>query len=330
MSETRQQVRTLTVREDEDGQRLDRYLKKHIGRTPFALVQKIIRTGQVRVDGKRAKMDTRIYVGQQVRIPPVEDKHGPVTFKKLPGDADLLKSMIVFDDGDLMVMNKPYGLATQGGSKITRHVDGLLELMTDRKGVRPKLVHRLDRDTSGLLIAARKLATVQKMGKIFQGREIRKYYWAVTVGVPEPREGAVVMPLGKGTGSMKDTMVHDAEFGKYAKTEFSVLETAGNSAAFVAFWPRTGRTHQIRAHATYGLETPLLGDEKYNGMTKEFDDLGVATRLHLHAWRIICPNPNGKGFLDLKAPLPQDLKATFKAFGFHADPKADPFVDIDL
>ena len=323
-------VRNLKVKDDEDGQRVDRWLKKHIGKTPFALMQKMIRTGQVRVDGKRVKPDTRIFAGQEVRIPPMENKHGPTKFKPQAGDKDFLKSITLYDDGDILVLNKPYGLPSQGGSKITRHVDGLLEVLTNKKGVRPKLVHRLDRDTSGILICARKVKTVRALGRIFQQKDIRKYYWGITIGVPEEMEGAVIAPLGKGVGDMKDIMIVDEEAGKYSKTEFSVLETAGKDASFVAFWPRTGRTHQIRAHATYGLGTPLLGDDKYQGVTDIFDSIGASARLHLHAYRIMCPHPNEQGFLDIRAPLPQDLKKSFSAFGFHGDTNSDTFEDIEI
>lgn len=318
-------VKIIKVKQDDDGQRLDRWMKKHIGRTPFALTQKMICTGQVRVDGKRAKPDTKLVAGQEVRLPPMEDKHGPTTFRPQTGDRDLLKSITVYDDGDMLVLNKPYGLPSQGGSKITRHVDGILELLTDRKGLRPKLAHRLDRDTSGLLICARKRGTLQKLGKIFQQKDIRKYYWAITIGVPEMTEGSVIAPLGKGDGYQKDMMIIDEEFGKYARTEYSVVETAGQDAALVAFWPRTGRTHQIRAHATYALECPLLGDDKYGGQTDAFDSIGASTRLHLHAYRIIFPHPNEKKMMDINAPLPTDLKKSWQAFGFSANVGDDPF-----
>lgn len=321
-------VENVIVDEASDGQRLDRWLKKQIGNTPFALLQKMIRTGQVRVDGKRVKGDVRISVGQEVRLPPMEDKHGPTQFKPKAGDKDFLKSITLFDDGDILVINKPYGLPAQGGSKITRHVDGLLESMTDKKGLRPKLAHRLDRDTSGVLICARKRATLEKLGKIFQSRDIRKYYWAITVGVPEVTQGSLIAPLGKGTGTMKDTMIIDEEEGKFAKTEYAVLESAGHDAAAIAFWPRTGRTHQIRAHATYALDCPILGDDKYQGVTDSFDAIGVSARLHLHAYRVQFVHPKTGQIMDVKAPLPQDLKKSWSAFGFDANIHDDPFENV--
>ena len=321
-------VENVIVDEASDGQRLDRWLKKQIGNTPFALLQKMIRTGQVRVDGKRVKGDARISAGQEVRLPPMEDKHGPTQFKPKAGDKDFLKSITLFDDGDILVINKPYGLPAQGGSKITRHVDGLLESMTDKKGLRPKLAHRLDRDTSGVLICARKRATLEKLGKIFQSRDIRKYYWAITVGVPEVTQGSLIAPLGKGTGTMKDTMIIDEEEGKFAKTEYAVLESAGHDAAAIAFWPRTGRTHQIRAHATYALDCPILGDDKYQGVTDLFDAIGVSARLHLHAYRVQFVHPKTGQIMDVKAPLPQDLKKSWSAFGFDANIHDDPFENV--
>lgn len=323
-------VKFLNVKPDEDNQRLDRYLRKHIGKVPFSLIQKIIRTGQVRVDGKRGKTDTRLSEGQQIRIPPVEEKHGPTQFKPRKGDLEKLRAMIIYDDGDLLVLNKPYGVPTQGGSKINYHIDGLLKLMEDSKGVRPKLTHRLDRDTSGLLICARSAKTVRAMGQVFKSKNIRKYYWAVTIGVPEQYQGIIDAPLGKGEGALKDTMVIDTEGGKASRTEYSILDTAASTAALVAFWPRTGRTHQIRAHASTVLGTPILGDVKYGGMEETFEGLNLSERLHLHAFRIQCPHPNGKGILDLSAPLPDDLKKSWKAFNFASDTNLDPFDHIDI
>ncbi|MFN3826617.1 MAG: RluA family pseudouridine synthase [Micavibrio sp.] len=326
-------VQLQTVAEDDDGQRLDRWLKKMVPGVPYALLQKMMRTGQIRVDGKRAKAETRLLAGQTVRIPPVDIKTGDKRghhFIDEEGDRKFLESMVIYDDGDLMALNKPFGLPVQGGSGIKRHVDGLLELMTSKKGVKPRLVHRLDRDTSGILLVARSLKMAQAMGRMFSGRDIRKYYWAVTVPVPEVLNGTIRMALAKGEGHEKDMMVPDEEFGKKATTEFAVLDRAGKKAAFVAFWPRTGRTHQIRVHAASGLSCPLLGDEKYGGDVEDFDDMGLSARLHLHARRVIFPHPLTGKKIDITAPLPDDLRKTWKAFGFQHNSKEDPFADIEL
>ena len=327
------EVQQLTVADDDDGQRLDRWLKKTMPGVPYALLQKMMRTGQVRVNGKRAKAETRLESGQTVRVPPFSAGTGDKTgnhFTPDEGDRKFLESMIIYDDGDLVALNKPYGLAVQGGSGIRRHIDGLLELMTSKKGVKPRLVHRLDRDTSGVLLVARSLKMAQAMGAMLSGREIRKYYWALTVPVPEVMDGTIRMALIKGDGHYKDMMVVDEIDGKKATTEFRVLERAGRKAAFVAFWPRTGRTHQIRVHAASGLKCPIYGDEKYGGDIHDLDDLSLSGRLHLHARRVIFPHPVTGKLVDITAPLPDDMRNTWKTFNFDHNLKDDPFADIDL
>jgi len=327
------EVQQLTVADDDDGQRLDRWLKKAMPGVPYALIQKMMRTGQVRVNGKRAKAETRLESGQTVRIPPFDAKSGDKTgnhFAADEGDRKFLEDMIIYDDGDLLALNKPYGLAVQGGSGIRRHIDGLLDLMTSKKGVKPRLVHRLDRDTSGVLLVARSLKMAQAMGAMFSGRDIRKYYWALTVPVPEVQDGTIRMALIKGDGRYKDMMVVDEVDGKKATTEFRVLERAGRKAAFVAFWPRTGRTHQIRVHAASGLNCPIYGDEKYGGDIPDLDDLEISGRLHLHARRVIFPHPVTGKLVDITAPLPDDMRKTWKTFNFDHNLKDDPFSDIEL
>lgn len=326
-------VQQLTVADDDDGQRLDRWLKKAMPGVPYALLQKMMRTGQVRVNGKRAKAETRLESGQTVRVPPFDVKSGNKTgnqFVPDEGDRKYLESMIIYDDGDLMALNKPYGLPVQGGSGIRRHIDGMLDVLTSKKGVKPRLVHRLDRDTSGILLVARSLKMAQAMGRMFSGRDIRKYYWAIIVPVPEVSNGTVRMALAKGEGPQKDMMVVDEIDGKKATTEFSILDRAGRKAAFAAFWPRTGRTHQIRVHASSGLGCPILGDEKYGGDVSDFDDMGLHGRLHLHARRVMFPHPVTGKMVDITAPLPDDLRKTWKAFNFNVNDKSDPFSDIDL
>ena len=333
MSTSKNDVQQLTVADDDDGQRLDRWLKKAMPGVPYALLQKMMRTGQVRVNGKRAKAETRLESGQTVRIPPFDAKSGDKTgnhFTPDEGDRKVLESLIIYDDGDLLALNKPYGLAVQGGSGIRRHMDGLLELMTSKKGVKPRLVHRLDRDTSGVLLVARSLKMAQAMGSMFSGRDIRKYYWALTVPVPEVMDGTIRMALNKGEGKYKDMMVVDEIDGKKATTEVRVIERAGRKAAFVAFWPRTGRTHQIRVHAASGLGCPIYGDEKYGGDIPDLDDLHISGRLHLHARRVIFPHPVTGKLIDITAPLPDDMRKSWKAFNFDHNLKDDPFADIEL
>lgn len=326
-------VKIVTVAQDDDGQRLDRWLKKNAPDLPYALLQKLMRKGQIRVDGKRAKTDTRLAAGQEVRIPPSSDEGKQDRyFRAQKGDAELLKSMILYDDGDLVVLNKPAGIAAQGGLRVERHIDGLLEHMADAEGSKPKLCHRLDRDTSGLLVLARSREIAAKMGKAFENKNIRKYYWALVAPAPEENEGSIVAPLAKGEDSFKDMMVVDEENGKFARTEFKVIERAAKKAAFLALWPRTGRTHQLRVHCQVA-GFPIIGDEKYGNDDAAADmiqALGLAPRLHLHAARLILPHPGGKGVLDLRAPLPPELRKSWGDFGFDYDFSDDPFADIRL
>lgn len=314
----------ITVPEDDDGQRLDRWLKKHM---PFGLAQKLIRKGAVRIDGRKAKQDTKLSAGQQVRLPPFE---APEEKAKKQGvsaeDEAFIRSLVIYKDEDVIILNKPHGLAVQGGTNIRKHIDGMLDALVSRKGVRPRIVHRLDKDTSGVLILARSAEAARALGRLFKGRDVKKIYWAVTVPAPEQNEGTVNAPLIKAGGGQKERMVIDDKDGKKAVTDFVVLERAAKQAAFVAFWPRTGRTHQIRVHAADVLGCPVLGDGKYGGAAAYLDGPDIAGRLHLHARRMILPHPVQKGkVLDIAAPLPDDLAAGWRAFGFDTNLAADPF-----
>lgn len=322
-------VRTFKVGEDDDGQRIDRWLKKNLPKMPYALLQKMLRTGQVRVDGKRAKPETRLLAGQEVRVPPMEDKDPNTTFHKRDDDGDFLKSITLYDDGEILALNKPYGLPVQGGPNIKRHIDGMLWAMTNKKGVRPRLTHRLDRDTSGVLICARSLKTTQALGKIFESREIRKYYWALVAPPPEKAEGQIRASIRKGEGARKEAMVVDEKEGKDSITLYKTIQKT-DDAAFMAFWPRTGRMHQIRIHTGDVLGCPIIGDEKYNGLTDLIDKKHISGRLHLHAWRIMLPHPKTGEKLVITAPLADDLRASWKAFGFNSDFDENVFADIPL
>lgn len=320
-------VRHMTVSEDDDGQRLDRWFKRHVPELPYGLAQKLMRKGQVRVDGKRAKADTRLSAGQDIRIPPIEDeKQDKKPAKKgvSKEDAEFIRSLVIYEDKDVIAINKPHGLATQGGTNTKRHVDGMLDALAGKDGVKPRLVHRLDKDTSGVLLLARSSKIATELGKTFKGRDIKKIYWAVTAGVPADHEASIKAPITKAGGPQKEKMVVDDKEGKFAITDYTVLEQAGDKAAFVAFWPRTGRTHQIRVHATL-MECPILGDGKYGGPEAQIEGFPVQRQMHLHAWRLILPHPGRKGVLDIQAPLPPELKKTWKDLGFNYKYKGDPF-----
>ncbi len=331
-------VRHITVKEDDDGQRLDRWLKRYVPELPFGLAQKLIRKGQLRVDGKRAKTDTRLGAGQDVRIPPVEGEGAKSARKKKISqeDAAFIRSLVIYDDGDVLAINKPYGLATQGGSKVERNVDDLMEALADKDGVKPRLVHRLDKDTSGVMILARSAKVAKALGDTFKGRDIKKIYWAICSPAPEIQEGFIKAPIHKIGTVGREHIVVDEE-GKFAHTEYTVVENAYTQAAFVAFWPRTGRTHQIRVHAAF-MGFGVLGDPKYRAKPDpesklpppDFSQMKLADRLHLHAQRIICPHPVKKGMLDIAAPLPPELAKSWKEFGFNAKYKGDPFEGVEV
>ena len=322
-------VRHITIVADEDGQRLDRWLKKRLPDIPYGLAQKLIRDGQLRVDGKRAKADTRLKEGQDVRIPPVHEK--AVGEKPKLGDkaAAFMQSLVIYDDGEIVAINKPHGLATQGGTNTRHHVEGMLDALKNKEGVRPRLVHRLDKETSGVLLLARSAKMAKILGELFKGRDIKKIYWAAVTPIPEQNEGTIRAPIAKGLFKDKERMVVDEEEGKKAFTDYVVLETMGKDAAFVAFWPRTGRTHQIRLHAEV-MGCPVIGDAKYGEKSQNIDGLDLSNRLHLHARRVLFRNPSRKGWIDIVAPLPADLQQSWKALGFSANLKTDPFGDIEL
>ena len=258
------------VKKDEQDMRLDRWLKTHYPELPFGQMQRILRKGEVRVEGKRAKANDRLEAGMKIRIPPMnfEKSDRPETEATPKGpdprDEKLAKSLVIYRDADIIGINKPAGLAVQGGSKTERHLDGMLDFLQFDADDRPRLVHRLDKDTSGVMLLARNRLTAAQLGDAFKTKETRKVYWAITAGIPDIESGTINMPLTKGGGQGKERVFVDEEEGKEAITEFKVLERAGKRLALVALWPRTGRTHQLRAHMA-ALGTPILGDGKYGG-----------------------------------------------------------------
>lgn len=322
------EVKHLKVGPQDDGQRLDRWIKKNVPGLPYVLALKFMRKGQIRVDGKRAKNDTRLSEGQEIRLPPFKPgQTSMATFTSHKDDAQMMKSIVIYDDGDIVAINKPHGLASQGGKNIARHVDGLTEHLADKKGQRPLLLHRLDRDTSGVLLMARKPETVRRLGKAFMSRDMKKVYWAVTIPAPERDTGQIDAPLNKGTGLFKDMMVVDPKEGKHSLTLFKVMDRVGKQAAFVAFSPRTGRTHQIRVHAAH-MGCPLLGDERYG---KQDPDAPIQSkRLHLHARSLRFKHPASGKPVTILAPLPKDLRETWKTLGLEESVDEDPFSENGL
>ncbi len=320
-------VQYLEVSDDENGQRLDRFLQKHLKGVPTGLLQKLMRKGQIRVDSKRAKTSTRLESGQKVRIPPMEERAQSEKNKVTDKDADLIRSIVIYDDGDIIALNKPAGLATQGGTNIKRHIDGMLDVLVDKNGVRPRLIHRLDKDTSGILLLARSADMARQMGKIFQGRDIRKIYWALTVPAPEINSGEIRAPILKAGGAGNEKMVVNVEEGQKATTLFDIIERAHKQLAFVAFWPLTGRTHQIRVHAAH-MGCPIVGDGKYGGAEAMIEGVDHAKRVHLHARSVRFKHPRTKKLIEITAPLADDLQKSWKNFGFDVNSDYTPFQDI--
>jgi 23S rRNA pseudouridine955/2504/2580 synthase len=320
-------IEKRAVRADDDGLRLDRWLKKYYPSLPHALVQKLVRTGQVRIDGGRATADARLCTGQEIRVPThfAENTAEPQpSLKPPPGmskaDRDFIERMIIFEDEHLFILNKPFGIAVQGGTGTTRHIDGLLAGMADRfGGERPRLVHRLDRDTTGILVVAKDRQTAARLGRLFQTRSVQKIYWAIVRGVPKPAQGKVEAPLVKAAGPDGDRVRKarpgEQELAQHATTYYSVIDRAAHSVAWLSLKPVTGRQHQLRAHMDI-LGTPILGDQKYGGVAEMPMD-GIENKLHLHARRLTLKD--GKiGDIDISAPLPQHLAIAFEHFGFDA------------
>jgi 23S rRNA pseudouridine955/2504/2580 synthase len=310
-------VRQFTVRPDDDGVRLDRWFKRHLPQVGFATVSRWARTGQIRIDGKRAKPEDRLSAGQVLRVPPGgEQPRGKAAKRKIELTEEQIaaaEAMVLEKTPAAIVLNKPPGLATQGGTKTHSHVDGLLDAFVTGDGPRPRLVHRLDKDTSGVLLIARTPGSAAFFSKRFSGRSAKKVYWALVTGVPDVAHGMIDAPLAKQPGTGGEKMHVDEEGGQPAKTRYRVVERAGNAAAWVELEPLTGRTHQLRAHMA-AIGHPIVGDGKYGGQDA-FLTGSVSRKMHLHARRLIIDHPEGDK-LDVTAPLPEHFAATMAQMGF--------------
>lgn len=345
-------VQTFRVSEDEEGMRLDRWFKRRIPSLSLSHLNKIVRTGEVRVDGARVKTATRLAQGQSVRVPPLklDTPAAPPAPEISPADLGALRDMILYEDKDLMALNKPFGLAVQGGSGMTRHIDGMLASMPNERGDRPVLVHRLDRDTSGVLLVAKTRRIAADLGAIFRSRQARKIYWALVEGAPKPPQGRISLYLAKGEdmgaarpprrgedarGTFEKMRVasHGDEDARHSVTYYAIVDKAAPRLAWLSMKPVTGRTHQLRAHAE-AIGHPIIGDPKYGSKPKNdpsrADPLraipeDVERKLHLLARRLILPHPGG-GILDATAPLPPHMQRTFDMFGFDVK-RYDPIED---
>ena len=311
-------VRLFTVGFDDDGIRLDRWFKRHLPDTSFTAVAKWARTGQLRVDGARATPGDRIVAGQQLRVPPPEPvrEDAPAERQRTPLTPDQVafaQEMVIHRDPQALVLNKPPGLATQGGTKTTEHVDALLDGLQDEAQGRPKLVHRLDKDTSGALLVARTSRAAAFFAKTFSGRTAKKVYWALIVDVPSIEDGTVELPIAKQPGTGGEKMHVDEENGQTARTRYRVIERAGNRCAWVELQPFTGRTHQLRVHMA-AIGHPIVGDGKYGGQAA-FLTGGISRKMHLHARRIRVDHPDG-GQIDVSAELPTHFAESLATLGF--------------
>jgi 23S rRNA pseudouridine955/2504/2580 synthase len=322
-------VQTVTVKADEDGMRLDRFFEARFPGLSFSHIQRIIRKGEVRVNGKRADPKDRIKSGQAIRIPPLQ-----IDAPKLRDDAPqsakdraFIKSITLFEDDDVMVLNKPMGLSVQGGSGTYKHIDGMLGALSARDGQRPRLVHRLDKDTAGCLLIAKSRFAAAALGKTFRSRSARKIYWALVYSVPRPHQGRISTFLAKEEREDESVMRiadHGEEGASHAITYYAVVETAAQQMAWLSLKPVTGRTHQLRAHTAH-IKHPIIGDPKYFNIENWPLPSGIQNKLHLLARRIAVPHPRG-GTIDVTAPLPPHMQQTWNLLGFDAK-RYDPIVD---
>ena len=323
-------VQNITVDTIDSGSRLDRWFKKRFPHVPHGKVEKLLRTGQLRVDGKRSKGNLRVEGGQVIRIPPLPDpsklkSKNPVS----PKEADFLRSIVIYEDSELIALNKPHGIAVQGGTGTSSHIDGMLPAL----GEGCRLVHRLDRDTSGVLIIAKNLSAAKSLGNAFQSRKADKIYWGITNGVPKPSSGEIKGYVAKGRldnrfgnkhegKEIMEAVHHGAKGAKYSKTLYHTAAKAGQRLAWVVMKPLTGRTHQLRLHMQL-LGVPIAGDPKY--MTDRPLPGGIENSLHLHARSITLPII-GKESLYIEAPLPSHMNDAFETLDFE---KINPVVDWD-
>lgn len=320
------EVRILFVAPGEDGVRLDRWFKRRWPHINHIQINKLTRSGQIRVDGARAKPDTRLTAGAQVRVPPLPEAPEPGDQKPGLSDRDIAyaKSLVLYEDDEVLALNKPSGLAVQGGTKTVKHVDRLLSAWGEGME-RPRLVHRLDRDTSGVLLLGKGPAAAARLAGAFAKRKAKKTYWAIVAGNPHPPQGLIELPLiKKGVGDREMVMPAEPKEvgGETADTEYVTLARAAKRVAWLALRPLTGRTHQLRAHMK-AIGHCILGDPKYADQASI--ELSVGLKLQLHARRLTLPHPGG-GVLVIEAPISAELKAGFDRFGFDwrdADP--EPF-----
>jgi 23S rRNA pseudouridine955/2504/2580 synthase len=315
---------SVAVAPDDGGIRLDRWFRRHYPDIPHSRLEKWLRSGELRVDSRRAASGQRLQAGQVIRVPP----HAPRDLQKKNGvratpprerDVRELQARVLYSDQHILAIDKPAGLPVQGGTGTQRHLDAMLDAF-QQGGQRPRLVHRLDRDTSGVLVLARSAFAASALGQGFRSRLAKKLYWAIVVGAPQPPSGRIDLPLSKLPGRLGERVGADRADGARAITDYRLIDRAGREAAWLALEPITGRTHQLRVHCL-ALGTPILGDGKYGGAAAFLPGLAPKVRLHLHARALRIPHPEG-GLLTIEAPLPAAMQETWRFFGFGLDERS--------
>lgn len=330
-------VNLVTVSADDGEVRLDRWFKRHYPQLTQGQLQKLLRTKQIKVDGKKAEASQHLTEGQTVRVPPLPEQGSPMAQAKArrdsvvvsEEDAKFVQSLVIYKDKDVIVLNKPAGLAVQGGTGVTRHLDGMLSALRFEKDENPRLIHRLDKDTSGVLVLGRTPAATAKLAEAFRSREAKKVYWALVFGNPEIKEGKISAKLLKTTGEFGGESVRvDEKNGQKAATLYRVVDEAYKKAAWLELMPLTGRTHQIRVHCQY-MGHPIVGDGKYTGDFPPADYLKNGRKLHLHARALRMPLPSGK-MLEVYAQLSDVMADSFDFLGFSYKKPENPFKKFPL
>lgn len=325
-----QKVETIRVTDTEGEMRLDRWVRLHFPEIAYSYLQKLLRSGQIRINSKRAQANDRLVVGQEIRVPAIARKAAfdgtkvasSEFHQTSKADRNFIESLVLYEDDDVIALNKPFGLAVQGGSRTFRHIDGLLAGMVDRfEGERPRLVHRLDRDTSGVLLIGKNRHAAKQLGRAFQTRSAAKTYWALVKGVPHPIQGRIEAPLVKASGPdgdrVRKALPGEQNEAQHAATHYSVIDRVSSKAAWLSLKPVTGRQHQLRAHM-HIIGHPILGDDKYPGGL-DLPAENIEQKLHLHARRLVVSHPRNRAKIDVTAPLPSHMLRTWKLLGLDAE-----------
>lgn len=316
-----EKVTFVRVEQKDADIRLDRWFKRYYACVTHGQLEKMLRAKNIKVNGKKASSDLRLHPGDEIRVPPMTPTI-PKEHAVCEQDAQFIRSCVIYKDDEVIVLNKPAGLAVQGGSKTVRHIDGMLNALK-YDGERPRLVHRLDKDTSGVLILGRTAQATAFLAKTFQTKEARKVYWALVKGKPERDQGKITAPLLKRSGRDGGEMVFVDENGQKAQTLYRVVDTAGGKVSWLEMMPLTGRTHQLRVHCTV-LGTPILGDAKYGKESARISEQDISPLMHLHARGLLIPHPK-HGIIKIFADLPAHMKNSFDFFGFDVKKSKEPF-----